>query len=247
MWTNVLLIISVLLGASVAYFMERRSEWWTKWRPLIISFGGSFLLGITILVLFPQVYDVHDHSGNPTIDPSYFVIAGFLLQLILEAMSGGIEHGHIHGNTKLPLSSVLTVFLGLSIHSILEGMPIHGLHDHSHTDSNSYLWGIFVHKFPAAFALMSYLLMSAWAKWKIWLIIILFSIMTPLGSWIGDLMNQNLNWQEYLPYVAAMVTGSFLHIATVVLFEFGDNSGHKISISKLAMILLGISLAVMIH
>lgn len=240
-YSTIILILSVLLGGSVAFFIERRGEWWKDWKPYIISFGGAFILGITIFELFPSVYS---HDSQYGIDMGYYIILGFLLQIILETFSGGIEHGHVHDHHHgLDFSKAFTLFIGLSIHSILEGMPLAGMeHAHAHAH-DSYVWGIFVHKFPAAFALMAYLLSSGIKSKMSWLIIGLFSLMTPLGELLGSFLIDSFSIDEIYPVLVAVVTGSFLHIATVVLFEFNDNHSHSFSYKKLLMIILGLGIA----
>ncbi len=241
--SNILLVTSVLLGGTLAFFLESRKEWWETWRPMIISFGGAFLLGITVMVIFPDVFGSNSNRGG--ISLSYYVLIGFLIQIILETISGGIEHGHVHSHQHehgLSIGKAVTVMLGLSLHSVLEGMPITGLSHHA-AHQHSYVWGIFVHKFPAAFALMAFLLDSRLSKLKVWIILIIFSLMTPLGSALGSfLMDYGFSTDIY-PILLALVAGSFLHIATIVLFEFNDVEGHQFSYKRLVLILLGLLLA----
>lgn len=237
-----LIILSVLFGGSVAYYLRNRSDWWKIWRPKILAFGGAFLLGITVLHLMPEVFNQRGREELPL-----FILLGFLIQIILETFTGGVEHGHVHKNqqqSSFLWSKAVPVFIGLTLHALLEGMPISGMshHDHSHP----YIWGIFVHKFPAAFALMAYLLGSGLKGFQAWLLLIVFSLTTPLGIWIGHSTVNQTDIDFYYPVFVAIVVGSFLHIATIVLFEFSNPQGHKFSYIRLALILLGLMLAYLI-
>lgn len=235
------MIFSVLLGGITAYYLRNRTDWWKVWRPRILAFGGAFLLGITILHLMPEVFN---NAGRK--DLPLFILLGFLIQIVLETLTGGLEHGHIHIDRKSSFlwTKAIPVFIGLTIHALLEGMPISGLHEHDH--NHPYVWGIFVHKFPAAFALMAYLLGSGLRSNIAWLLLGLFSLTTPLGIWIGHRASNSLSLELYYPVFVAIVVGSFLHIATIVLFEFSNPEGHRFSYLRFTLILLGLILAYLI-
>lgn len=232
----------MLLGGAVAFYLRNRSDWWRIWRPKILAFGGAFLLGITVLHLMPEVFNSNGREELPL-----FILLGFLIQIILETFTGGLEHGHVHAHpeqSSFLWSKAVPVFIGLTVHALLEGMPISGMshHDHNHP----YVWGIFVHKFPAAFALMAYLLGSGLKNYQAWILLILFSLTTPLGIWIGHSAISQEGIGYFYPIFVAVVVGSFLHIATIVLFEFSNPEGHQFSYIRLALILLGLILAFLI-
>ena len=54
---------------------------------LILAFSGAFLLGITIFHLMPEVFSQYD------IQPGPWIVGGLLLQIVLEYLSQGAEHG----------------------------------------------------------------------------------------------------------------------------------------------------------
>ncbi|NJN33858.1 MAG: hypothetical protein HC817_06025 [Saprospiraceae bacterium] len=129
---------------------------------------GAYLLGIIVLHLIPDAYA----EGNQQI--GLWVLGGFFIQLALEQLSLGVEHGHIHDHhhTSKPLFA-LQVMLGLSIHALIEGLPLsiyadlheHASHNHHHNHNhNSLFYGVIMHKAPEAFALALLLLMSHFEK-----------------------------------------------------------------------------------
>lgn len=239
-----LIILSVLLGGSVAYYVRNRSNWWKLWRPKILSFGGALLLGITVLHLMPEVFNQSGREELPL-----FILLGFLIQIILETFTGGLEHGHINARpdqSSFLWSKAVPVFIGLTLHALLEGMPLSGMFHHEHDHNNPYVLGIFVHKFPAAFALMAYLLNSGLKNYQAWILLVAFSLTTPLGIWIGHSAVDEANLDYFYPIFIAVVVGSFLHIATIVLFEFSNPEGHQFSYTRLILILIGLLLAYLI-
>jgi len=136
----------------------------------------------------------------------YYILIGFFIQIFLEYFSGGIEHGHIHlkdASGTIPWG----LFISLSVHSIIEGIPLetqfhgdellifqdtidqqHGAHlqVHSHGQGKSgLLLGIILHKLPVAIALMTLMLASGFSKSKAWIVLFVFSLMSPIGVALG--------------------------------------------------------------
>jgi zinc transporter ZupT len=175
-----------------------------------------------------------------------FILLGFLVQLILEYFSGGIEHGHVHVHKGQALPWVL--FISLSVHSIIEGIPlgneymgIVNTHDHGH---GSLFWGIIFHQIPVAIALMTLLINTKLSQIQSWLVLILFAIMTPLGVLLGFNMSPTQLGLD-VHVILAIVVGMFLHISTTIIFETTEN--HKFNLMKLMSIVVGCGLAMLMY
>jgi len=182
-----------------------------------------YLLSITVFELLPEVYG----SGSAQI--GVFIMLGLLLQIVLEFLSKGAEHGHIHHDQNTSQFPVL-LLISLSIHSLLEGFPLNSTED--------LLYGVVIHKIPVAAILSVFLFKSKIGKAKAALFLIFFALMTPLGSWIAgnfEIVNQ------YASYINAVVIGIFLHVSTTIIFEASKN--HTFNSSKLGVIIAGILLA----
>lgn len=219
--TYLLLILSVLLSFGFVFISKPKNKNHFK---LLLAFSGAFLLALTIFELLPEVYE---QSDAKTV--GLFIMSGILLQIFLEFFSKGAEHGHVHLDSEKSGFPML-VFVSLCIHSLFEGFPIE--------NDNNILYGILVHKIPIAIILSIFLLNSKIKLSHSILFILLFSLMTPLGTYIA------LNFEisaEYQVYITALVIGVFLHISTVILFE--SSEGHTFNIRKLAVIVLGIAIA----
>ena len=67
---------------------------------------------------------------------------------------------------------------------------------------------------------------------------VLFSIMTPIGTFL--VRNVDI-LSNYMTLLNALVIGIFLHISTVILFE--SSEGHKFNSRKLVVIILGVTIA----
>lgn len=191
---------------------------------LLLAFSGAFLLALTIFELLPEVYEV---SNVKTV--GLCIMAGILLQIFLEFFSKGAEHGHVHIDSEKS-DFPLLVFLSLCIHSLLEGFPI--------DNDGTILYGILIHKVPIAIILSIFLLNSKIKLSNAVLFIVLFAVMTPLGTYFASNIEMI---SEYSILINALVIGVFLHISTVILFE--SSEGHSFNLRKLLVIVLGIVIA----
>ncbi len=229
-----LLLLAVLIGAGVAYAVRGVNQ---KYFVLSLAFSGAFLLGITVLHLLPGIFKGDNHQIG------IWILVGFIIQLVLEFFSGGLEHGHIHAHEHNANSYLIQILFGLCIHSFIEGLPLdsyanlHAGHNHS---GSVLLFGIVLHKVPAAFALTLFIIQSKLKKSISLLALALFAFSSPIGAFVGSLMPLS---ESILNILLAVVVGSFLHIATVILFENEDMHHHKFSWGKLISILIGFLVA----
>lgn len=191
---------------------------------LLLAFSGAFLLAITVFNLLPNIFE-HNHGKHIGL----FIMLGILLQIFLEFFSKGAEHGHVHVHANQQVFPWV-LFASLSIHSILEGFPLHTHH--------TLVYGIVVHKIPIAIILTSFFLASQLSKLKTIVFLTLFAFMTPLGTYLSEHVGFLSN---YISQITALVVGIFLHISTTILFE--SSEGHKFNYTKLIVIILAIVIA----
>lgn len=217
----ILPVLGVLLSFLFVVITKPQKNEYFK---LLLAFSGAFLLALTIFELLPEVYT---HTDPKTI--GIFIMMGILFQIFLEFFSRGAEHGHVH-ISKESTSFPWLLFISLCIHSLLEGLPI-GTND-------TIIYGILIHKIPIAVILSIFLLGSNIKPIYAGLFMILFSIMTPIGTYLAHTIEI---LSIYADYLNALVIGVFLHISTVILFE--SSEGHKFNLRKLLVIIFGIIIA----
>ena len=221
-WLLSLPFIAAMTGGMFASFFPLKKKYGLK---LILSFSGAFLLGITVFELFPKIFS----EGNKQM--SVFLMGGILFQIILEYFSKGAEHGH-YNRSDLNIFP-LTIWLSLSLHALLEGMPL--------SNQVELTYGIIIHKIPIGMILYLMMVKTKVPVKIIWTGLLLFSLMTPLGNMLMTHIPSLLINQ---PEITAWVAGMILHISTTIIFESTDD--HNLNYKKLSIILLGIVLAYII-
>jgi len=226
-----ILVGSVLIGGLLVELLKKKSI-----LLLLLSFSGGYLLTIIFTHILPETYEQFGHSTG------YFILGGFLLQLLLEYFSQGAEHGHVHThshNSTFPI----VILISLALHSFIEAIPlIDSHHGHIHNTDNL-LWGIFLHKIPVAVALMTIFKTSGVKRNKAWIGLLFFAITAPLGLAFGHFLS--LNFQLNTNWILAIAIGMFLHISTTIIFE--SSEGHKINFIKFIAILFGFALGIFVN
>lgn len=216
--------LAVVVGVLLVLVFKHKKSNYTKF---LLSFSGAFLLALTLFDLLPEVYQHLDAKQT-----GLFIMLGILLQILLEFFSKGAEHGHVHIH-KQETGFPWVLFISLCIHSFLEGFPIH--------QHNDMVYGVLIHKIPIAALITTYLIESKFTTKEIVGFLIIFAIMTPMGTLVSNTVPFVGN---YLFFINAIVIGIFFHISTVILFESNEN--HRFNLTKLTLIALGILVAYLI-
>lgn len=229
------LIVTVLASGSLIFLLKDEDQRILKF---LLAFSGAFLIGITFLKLVPEVF------STPSLYIGLFVLLGFLLQLLLELITEGAEHGHVHEHSEEERVSPFLLLIGVCIHSFLEGMPI--VQNFDTKIQHSLVLGIVVHNIPISLTLMSLFMHYGCSKVKAFIYLIIFALMTPLGSIFSNILNVSttLSLNTLFNYALAVVIGIFLHVSTSILFETEEN--HKYNIQKFFTVCFGLAVAYLI-
>ncbi len=113
-----ILLSSILLGAVTVRALKLHEP---KHIKLLNSFTGAFLLCLTLLHLLPELFDFpsganHEREG---LILGAMMLGGFFIQLALDYISMGVEHGHEH---HLHGHAPYGVVAGLCVHAFVEAM-----------------------------------------------------------------------------------------------------------------------------
>jgi zinc transporter ZupT len=163
----------------------------------------------------------------------------------LQATSARLTKDRNHLPTsRLTRASSWGLMISLSIHGLIEGIPVSAASDHidSPLAWSPLLLGVLLHKAPTTFALAALLLRQKATPLQLWSAVLWVSCCTPLGLWIGHGLGHTSDGnRELLHALMALATGSFLQIASTILFESSNN--HKFNWFQLSGALLGAYLA----
>lgn len=220
-----LLILSVLAGVLLGKYFGSKE----KFAKNLLILSAGFLITICVNEVFPEIYS----SGKSNI--GIFVILGVLLQMLLENLTKGFEHGHFHHEQDEHRILPLALMVGLFIHAFIEGIP---LANETRTFS-PYILGILFHNLPISFVLGVFLFRDKVHLPGV-LIAGLFALSSPLGMVLGKYFDAQLQ-----PYFLAVVGGIFLHISSVTIFE--SNKNHKLDWMKIVFVFAGALLAMGSH
>lgn len=239
----VFLVLCVIASGGLVLIFKWRNE---KVLKLLLAYSGAFILALCLFHLLPEVYT---GLNNPN-QAGWLIVGGFLLQLLLDYISGGIEHGHMHTehdhshnheghhHHHHPVMQRFPwmLMLGLCIHAFIEGIPLL-----FNTTGGDLFTAIIFHNIPISITLMTLFLISGKSISNSLIALVVFALMTPLGALSAFyLFPEGGQAADHFGLLAlAFVIGIFLHISTTILFESDQN--HRFNLVKLIIILLGIA------
>ncbi len=216
-----------------------------KFTSAITIFGGAFLFASCFINLVPHIFLGDDPNRFVTPNIHFKIAAsvmvGFLIQLLLEQLTRGAEHGHNHcpcceeeneahehHHSHLPHQGhchngathpMTGLIIGLCIHAFLEGMPLVDLDGDIH---QGLLYGIVLHNIPISLVLVSLFIANRYGFWRSFWLLALFAVMTPLGSLCNlYLLPPNETLQSL---IMGVVVGILLHVSVNILFDHDHNN-----------------------
>jgi zinc and cadmium transporter len=227
-----ILLSSIVLGALTVFGFKLHEPRHVK---LLNAFTGAFLLSLTLMHLLPELYDFPHHGSSMPLLLGLLMLGGFFIQLALDFISMGVEHGHSH---HLHGHAPYGVVAGLCVHAFVEATALGDARTYYDPPSRHLLlWSIVVHNYPVSIALLGMLLQWGMKRGNAIAILGLFASMAPIGMFLGG----------HVPLLAAhsrelmaIVIGIFMHISTTILFESSDV--HRIHLGKVVAIVAGTAL-----
>ncbi len=243
-----ILFVSALVGAGIFLLTQKQTG---KGLKLLLSFSAAYLLGLTLLHLFPEMFSSEiEHAG-------WYVLGGFMLQVVLDFFSHGVEHGHAHVEKHEHTGTrfLYTVMASLWVHAFIEGMPFGGAieghahhhgHDHGHgphDHRDSLLIGISLHKVTEALVFTALLVNVGLSRNRALFWLFIFALVAPAGAFAHYYIGENglANIATLTPKVTGVLIGILLHVSTTIIFE--GEEGHKFNWMKFGTIILGIAMA----
>ncbi|KAI5694936.1 hypothetical protein M8J75_007938 [Diaphorina citri] len=242
--------------------------------PLVVSlsesklqtvsvFGAGLLVGTALAVIIPEgVRSLLSAVEAPTVTTANIVntneikeeaqnlhaligitlVLGFVLMLLIDQISN-IESG-------LGVSSAkITATLGLVVHSAVDGVALGAAATTTHTDVEMIVFiAIMLHKAPAAFGLVTFLVHEGVDRKRIRKHLLVFSLAAPTLALvtffgIGKEGKETLSSVNGTGLAMLFSAGTFLYVATVhVLPELTSRCGGTLRMNQLFCLIVGIFL-----
>ena len=230
------LLSSIVFGVFTVFGLHLTDA---KRVKVLNAFTGAYLLTLVMLHLLPDLYEPEAGVALKPLVIGGFILFGFFLQIAMDSISMGIEHGHAH---EIRGRMAIGILAGLCLHAFVEALALgrsaEPLSTHDQASHHFLLVSVVVHNYPISIALLGMLLQSGMKKSSALLCLGLFAIMAPIGMYISG----SIGLAHYSRYLMAMVIGIFMHISTTILFESEDH--HRVPVGKLVAVIVGLLLGI---
>jgi zinc and cadmium transporter len=231
-----ILLSSIALGALTVFWLRLNDP---KHVKVLNAFTGAYLLSLVMLHLLPDLYQPEPGIVLKPLVIGAFILSGFFLQIALDAISMGIEHGHAH---EIRGRMAIGILAGLCMHAFVEALALGQSPEHQTAHDlaahHFLLVSVMVHNYPISIALLGMLLQSGMKRSSALACLGLFAVMGPVGMFIST----HTGLAVYSRQLMAIVIGIFMHISTTILFESEDH--HRFPLGKLFAVLIGLLLGI---
>ncbi|KAL3271618.1 hypothetical protein HHI36_022093 [Cryptolaemus montrouzieri] len=244
-WKMWFMALSMLLGSLVAGIapMSIPEDKLKK----ITVFGAGLLIGTALAVIIPEgirALVIEKPHNNKTVDGDEHndpfspigisLVLGFVFMLLIDQIFQN-RNENVNGPERIN-----TATIGLVVHAAADGIALGAAATTSQTDVEIIVFlAIMLHKAPAAFGLVTYLMHSGVERTKIRKHLMIFSLAAPALTiityfGIGQESKETLNNFNATGIAMLFSAGTFLYVATVhVLSELTQNTHNHSSYSKL--------------
>lgn len=194
---------AVIFISLLGSFLPLMRELSQRALALLLSFSAGVLLGAVFFHMLPETGELlGEHLGWP-------VLAGFLLIFVLERF----VFVHACEERQCDIHQMgLPAFLGISLHSLLDGLALGAGLMLPHLGP-VVLLAVIIHKMPDSISISTILLSAGWNRRKVAMLSLLFSLTTPLGALLAFLFFRSMS-EANIAVAIGISGGTFLAIAT---------------------------------
>jgi len=244
---SVVMLMGSYLAGSIPLFIALSEEK----LQLVSVMGAGLLLGTALSVIIPEGMQTlnmaysgskaehhhdhgeeHDHEENPV--PHLIgvsLVLGFLFMLIIDQIASSRSGGRdVEGGKRGVVSWTAT--LGLVVHAAADGVALGAAATTNQTDVEMIVFlAIMLHKAPASFGLVTYLLHEGLERGRVRKHLLVFSLAAPSAAIVTFLMlmaggRENLDTFSATGIAMLFSAGTFLYVATVHVLPEVTNIGH---------------------
>ncbi|XP_075224200.1 zinc/iron regulated transporter-related protein 102B isoform X2 [Lycorma delicatula] len=232
---------------------------------LFSVFGAGLLVGTALAVIIPEGIRSLFPSGaarsSITVEDTedlysligVSLVLGFVVMLLIDQCSTSRSRDVEVANANGASSAKFTATIGLVVHAAVDGVALGAAATTAHTDVEMIVFvAIMLHKAPAAFGLVTFLMHEGVDRKRIRRHLLVFSLAAPLLSLItyfgiGKEGKETLSSVNATGIAMLFSAGTFLYVATVhVLPELTARVGGAFRVNQLFVLVLGAMLPLML-
>ncbi|CAG2112456.1 unnamed protein product [Medioppia subpectinata] len=229
---------------------------------ILVGTALSVIIPEGVNTLYTSSHEFHQHlksisstnetktEDNPHQVIGLTLVIGFVLMLLIDQISNrhntasysvalqsdSVENGDSLSTSSPKRSSKITATIGLVVHSAADGIALGAAATTSHTDVEMIVFlAIMLHKAPAAFGLVTFLMHEGLERSRLRKHLLAFSLSAPIAAFItffGISQGTKEALSDYNATGVAMLfsAGTFLYVATVhVLPEITQHQNLKLT------------------
>ena len=239
LFTAVFTWLSALIGGGLPFFFEKDAR-----TSVFLSYGEVFargiFLGTGLIHLLP---DAHEHFSKVVHGdyPYIFVLCAFTIALLI-MVEQGIRMSVDKKKPPLTWKPYLLLII-LSVHSLIAGAAL-GIESLASRFFVLFI-AIVAHKAAAAFALCVHMKRHKVNAKSMRNLLLVFSVMTPIGILFGSGVNQLLQTNTSLlaqGLFDTLAAGTFIYIATFNPEHTEPCPEHPKKLSQIVFFILGLAL-----
>jgi zinc and cadmium transporter len=213
-YTGAILAGALAGGALPLIGRFRRSD-------LLLSFSAGVMLGAAFFHMLPEAVEGAGATAIP------FVLVGFLLLYGLErfvlvhvcaepsaheAPGPPGSHAHGHGPGCGAHTMGLAAFLGMSLHTLVDGFALGAASEQAGLGLLVFL-AILAHKIPNAFSLSAILRAEGYSVRRALVLNAAFALMVPIGASAYLVLRALVHVETFTSAALAASAGTFLHLS----------------------------------
>ncbi|XP_048487847.1 zinc transporter ZIP9 isoform X2 [Plutella xylostella] len=246
-WVLILLALVMLVGSYTAGIIPLNVSMSEDKLKKVTIFGAGLLVGTALAVIIPEgVRALFSDTQKPTVQSEVFTAAavdthegdlhsvigitlvlGFVFMLLVDQVSSR------HTDSSNPVEKNVTATIGLVVHAAADGVALGAAATTSHADVELVVFlAIMLHKAPAAFGLVTFLMHAGLERSRIRRHLLIFSCAAPVMTLltffcIGAESKQTMSDVNATGIAMLFSAGTFLYVATVhVLPELTHPHSH---------------------
>lgn len=184
----------------------------------------------------------HHHGNDLHGSIGVSLILGFVFMLLIDQLASGVSHSAVSLETSAQNRHKITATLGLVVHAAADGIALGAAASTSQTHIEMIVFvAIMLHKAPAAFGLVSFLLHEGLDRNRIRRHLTLFSVAAPFMALLtyfglGQSSKEALTTNHVTGLAMLFSGGTFLYVATVhILPELNQNRQSSTTFSNVSL------------